>query len=487
MYPMDVAEVVVLELVANSLDARSKRISLDYSRDEHALTIEDDGCGMVGSQFDQYHDFAAGLKARGSGIGFAGLGAKISFNIATEVRTETRSKSFSAGSRWYMDKSKRLVWEDFKPSRIQQTGTRVEVRFKPDTKVPYEDSAQLEELLRLNFLPLLDSKFLDLYDKLGAYSNQLRFWVNGVAQTPDNVKNQFSLDRVREFFPTRGEKRFGYGVFGLSKTDYPLGPDRCGVLMCTYGKVVKSEWFSQFPGSLGPRVVGIIEIPELMNFLTTAKTDFTFRGKRKQFETLYSPIRDEFKSWLKEIGADAVHAFDDDESRKLERELQQLLDQLPELADFASIPRRAAVLVAAGEDAAPAGEIDGSLTTFPAGPGNGGDGPSITDVGQEGGVALTPDVQGRQKAKPISRTSRRGPKITIVMAPDRPDLGWVEGNIVFINRAHPSFGKTRSNPAAQRLHSVFAIATAIQRHLALDDEKRDLFFVDRMMAAWGRQ
>src|SRR3989338_2061711 len=115
MYPYDVTEVVVVELVANSLDAKAARISINYDSKNKILVVEDDGTGMTTSQFDEYHDFAAGLKKKGTGIGFAGLGAKISFNVADRVVTETKSKSFSGGSDWCLESNKNLVWNDVKP------------------------------------------------------------------------------------------------------------------------------------------------------------------------------------------------------------------------------------------------------------------------------------------------------------------------------------------------------------------------------------
>jgi signal transduction histidine kinase len=102
MYSCDIAEVVLIELIANSLDAGATSIKIDFSPHDKSLVVEDNGSGMNSNAFDQYHDFAAGLKTRGTGIGFAGVGAKISFNIADRVITETRSKTFSGGSNWYL-------------------------------------------------------------------------------------------------------------------------------------------------------------------------------------------------------------------------------------------------------------------------------------------------------------------------------------------------------------------------------------------------
>ena len=92
MYPFEVGTVVLVELVANALDSKASKISIDFDSRTKVLIVTDNGTGMTASNFDQYHDFAAGLKTRGMGIGFAGVGAKISFNIATRVITETRSR-----------------------------------------------------------------------------------------------------------------------------------------------------------------------------------------------------------------------------------------------------------------------------------------------------------------------------------------------------------------------------------------------------------
>ena len=102
IYPYDVDEVVLVELIANALDAKARKISIEFDREKKTLVVADDGKGMNADDFEEYHDFAAGLKTRGTGIGFAGVGAKISFNIANKVVTETYSQLFRGGSNWYL-------------------------------------------------------------------------------------------------------------------------------------------------------------------------------------------------------------------------------------------------------------------------------------------------------------------------------------------------------------------------------------------------
>ncbi|MBI3947791.1 MAG: ATP-binding protein [Armatimonadetes bacterium] len=487
MYPYSIEEVVPVELVANALDAGATRIHLCYDERARVLTVEDDGRGMDARTFQEYHDFAAGLKARGTGIGFAGLGAKISFNVADRVITQTRSRSFAGGSEWRLAEQGRLVWEELPPGGLSNCGTRVEVHFGANSAPSYSSEDHLANLVRTHYLPLFDTKFLDLYHKLRRYSNKLRFFVNSQEVHPVHLSEALALDHVSEFFPTRGGKRYGYGILGVSGSDYPLGPGVSGVQVCTHGKVVKSDLFDQFPGPIGPRVFGLVEVPELITFLTTAKTDFNRRGRCREFEQLYDPIRQHFKAWLRQIGVQQEEPAGADESAKLEREISRILGAVPELADFFGSRTRTNVLLHSREGTAATSGV-GSQLTLPigSGAGRGREGPEDEGQGPEG-RALGQTETGGDTARPISRTSRRGPKITFVDAPQRLELAWVEGNNIAINAGHPAYIRSRSDAGERRLHCLFAIAGAVQRFLGTEGAAGDPTFVDRMMAAWGKK
>jgi len=487
MYPFEVAEVVVVELVANSLDAKASRISIDFDANKRVLIVEDNGKGMIASDFEEYHVFAAGLKVRGSGIGFAGLGAKISFNVADKVITETRSKSFSGGSNWYLQSNKKLVWEDIYPTHLQSYGTRVEVWFRPDAQISYGSKEKLIQLLRRHYLPLMDSKFLDLYEIMGCYSKAFRFIVNGQEIQPGKLAEDFALEKVKEFFPIKAGKKFGYGIFGLAQAEYPVSPDVCGILLCTRGKVIKADLFNQFPGSLGPHIFGVVEIPEFVKFLTTSKTDFTRTGRYKEFERLYDPIRQEFKAWLKDLGVQLPEITATDEAVKLERELKKLVDEVPELDEFFGFRARKEIPERSENGSIIASTQEGIEDTFPSGEGTKREGPGPVDIGDQAGQALVDDPQGTESAKPISRTARRGPKISFIEAPDRVDLAWVDGNNIVINSGHPAYIKIRSDAAARRIHDLFSIASAVQRFINSQSDSSDLMFTDRMMTAWGKK
>ena len=78
-------ETILTEIVANALDSGATRISLQSNPADATLTVVDDGRGMQRRDLAKYHDVAASTKARGEGIGFAGVGIKLGLLVSSEV------------------------------------------------------------------------------------------------------------------------------------------------------------------------------------------------------------------------------------------------------------------------------------------------------------------------------------------------------------------------------------------------------------------
>jgi hypothetical protein len=484
MYTFRVEEVVLVELVANALDAKATRIDISFDTSSNRLTVQDNGLGMTRSQFEQYHDFAAGLKTRGSGIGFAGVGAKISFNVAERVITETRSDTFAGGSDWFFQRG-RLVWDEIPPSISEVHGTKVEVRFRHSFSPSYSCRTDLLAILKRHYLSLLDPVFLSFYERIGVYQASLRFSLNGQEVTPLSVEKLIGLDSWKPVIcKLRNGERFALGGFGLSTIEYPLGD--AGVFISTYGKVIRSDLFNQFPGKHGPFIFGLIEVPKLIDFLTTAKCDF-FKGRNpRAFSIFYSPLKDEFKKWLLELGVESLEIDSNNESRFLERELKKLAGDIPELGEFFGYPERKRVLSETNAGEVAAFVTEGIEFTFPEGEGvtNKQDAPQ--SPGSENGTSLAENADGDRRAAPISRKAKKGPKIAFVDMHEDPRMAWVDGNTITINRGHPGCKKMGSSERAKRLFFIFAIATALQRYFVEELDRHDLRFVDRMIGAWGK-
>ena len=85
-----IEETILTEIIANSLDSGATRIRIAADPAAASLTIVDNGSGMPRRDLRRYHDLAASSKARGQGIGFAGVGIKLALLACREVVTETR-------------------------------------------------------------------------------------------------------------------------------------------------------------------------------------------------------------------------------------------------------------------------------------------------------------------------------------------------------------------------------------------------------------
>ncbi|MEM4303792.1 MAG: ATP-binding protein [Candidatus Caldarchaeum sp.] len=68
-YSFNPEVAALIELVANSLDAKASRIDINLRPEEGVLEVVDDGRGMNEREFREYHDFASSTKIRGSGSG----------------------------------------------------------------------------------------------------------------------------------------------------------------------------------------------------------------------------------------------------------------------------------------------------------------------------------------------------------------------------------------------------------------------------------
>jgi hypothetical protein len=82
---------VVQDPRARAAGGGATRIRLLAQPADATLTIVDDGRGMQRKELTRYHDVAASTKARGEGIGFAGVGIKLGLLVSREVDSAARA------------------------------------------------------------------------------------------------------------------------------------------------------------------------------------------------------------------------------------------------------------------------------------------------------------------------------------------------------------------------------------------------------------
>ncbi len=126
-------EILIVELLANSLDAGAKRIWVEVEgKFPKVLRVVDSGRGMKNrKEFEDYHNLGSLTKQKGGGgIGWAGIGAKLYIDRSKSIYTETRSKTFAGASNWSFPKSRRApVWQEVSDHGLlsRKRGTAVEI------------------------------------------------------------------------------------------------------------------------------------------------------------------------------------------------------------------------------------------------------------------------------------------------------------------------------------------------------------------------
>ena len=128
----DEASIVVLEAIANALDAEADRVEITLKN--KFITFRDNGPGMNRKQFRAYHKISGSTKTKGRGIGFAGVGAKIYLAIwkNTVIHTETYGDDGPLASDMHVNYRK-LKWSECDTStspRIRGTSYGVKLRDK---------------------------------------------------------------------------------------------------------------------------------------------------------------------------------------------------------------------------------------------------------------------------------------------------------------------------------------------------------------------
>src|SRR5262249_36517117 len=129
-YPGSVEETILTEIVANSLDSGAKRILLESDAAAGTLTVVDDGAGMERRDLARYHDLATRSKARGAGIGFAGVGIKLGLLVCEQVITETRRGKSLAATTWSLSSRHKAPWKWLAtpPGLVGANGTAVRLK-----------------------------------------------------------------------------------------------------------------------------------------------------------------------------------------------------------------------------------------------------------------------------------------------------------------------------------------------------------------------
>ncbi|MBI4590704.1 MAG: ATP-binding protein [Candidatus Rokubacteria bacterium] len=494
-YPGAAEETILTEVVANSLDSGATAVTIAIDPARATLTIVDDGVGMRRRDLARYHDVAATTKARGEGIGFAGVGIKIGLLVSEEVLTETRLGKHHLATVWRLASRHRAPWKWVPPpGLVAEHGTAVRLQLKNPLS-PLLDPGFIEGALWRHFQPLLDPALTDILT--AHYPRGVRFVVNGRplaqegSQAPERAPIAVRLARKRR--PSAS----GY----LIRDRLPLAEERRGLAISTFGKVIKRgwDWLGITPSS-PERVAGLIEAPALAQALTLSKADFIRAGARGAIYLAYrkaiqEAVARQLAVWgdLREAGEPAHRRAARPVERDLEAVLLDLADEFPLLA--ALVERRAGGQRALPMGGGPVeGQRPGGLVAGPAQPAAEPQpahvAPPATEGPEEPGAPEPAAPEPLPREATVELPSPRGPRrparyglsIQFEQRPDDPELARLVETTVWVNEAHPAYRRAVAS-RSEGYHIAVASAMALAPLAVEPDEEHA--FVTAFLASWG--
>ena len=496
-YPFPQEEVIVTELVANSLDSHASDIRFIVDSEKYILTVIDNGKGMNKKELDGYHNIASTTKTRGMGIGFAGVGAKLSLLIAKEVVTETANGNFRGATRWKLENDEKAPWKYITPasadSRLINSshGTAVSIFFKSNNSELLNPDF-IKKTIQKHFYTILDAAFQIALRFI--YKNGINFYVN---EEKINLSEMMQFEKSNAFKIHFGKKGKPVGVGFVRKYKDPLDEEKRGIAISTCGKVIKHGWDWLGISARNPDYIsGVVEMPGLSLILTTNKADFLkdtaslqkYYRYRKAVQEVIEPILKEFGEINESREKPAK------ELRPLEKEIRGILDNM--LNDFPELDpllgRRKKFEAAIGvlddtsvSESGTAVEENPEKTSINHDVNDGKAEENVKNRENENGGLPNLDIGELNNGLP-QEGKRKPPGLMIGFYDnkDSNELGKIEEGTVWINNEHPAF-KRIAKSGGEKYHIVVSTAFVLSGYL--QEQKSLQAFINRFLSNWGKE
>ena len=488
-YPGSLEETILTEMIANALDAGARGLELHTDSAERTLIARDNGSGMTRRELSRYHDLAASLKRRGSGIGFAGVGIKLGLLACEEVITETRRGRVHLATSWRLSNRSRAPWSWVEPLHLlERDGTAVLLKLSNPLSLLL-DAGFLEATVLRQFQPLFEPEFVDLLS--AAYPHGFTIAIN------DRVVIGPIRSAIRDPLGIRvGRQRKPSGVGYLARHDAPLPEHERGLAISTLGKVIRRgwDWLGITPAD-ADRIEGVIEVPALAEALTLNKGDFLRTGARGALFLSYrKAIQEAVTARLEAWGAAPPPQQRAPRTKPMERDIQRVLGDLAsEYPLLTSLVER----TAGGQRRLPLGDSRGddaiglwSGDTLRAEPVQRAERDDATSdetknraerdaTPTTGAQPADARLPGRARTKKPATLSLQ---IRFESRANDVSLARLIESIVWVNDAHPAYRRAVAT-RAESYHIALAVAAALA---PLAVEARDVQrFISTFLARWG--
>lgn len=460
-FPYDPLSSLIIETIANSIDAKASSIEISIASDGSIYQIMDNGSGMTQDEFVEYHNIASVTKSRGGGIGFAGVGAKIFLDRCEYIITETKARGFYATSKWAFANGT-LIWEYIPTqNKVEGTGTFVEVKLKTEEDGKKLTPDSIIQLVREHYNAILQGHY-----------NILDVIINGKRIEPwisSDIEHRKDFD-----FKCGGHRIRGF----LIKARNKLPDEFQGPYIVVHGKTIQQHWFKQYP-LMSETFTGIIMADYLVDILRTSKAQFDYTSMLwKKFHVKMGKV---LSDWLDVIGAKPRLPTVSTELDRLARDIEQSINEVlraPEFTDladslFQNIIQRP-VGIRSGKSTITGIETEGvqdTTGTF----GGLGEGGGVKAVGPDDGICVTENERGEIPIERVSRRVRGGIKIGYENNPNILEESWINPaqRAVIINKGFPSFGAAYVF-GAEGYHILRCVIGVLLQEVEVEDAKKRL-------------
>ena len=447
-------EIVLIELIANSIDAGATGIDVSLEGTApKVIRVADDGKGMNRLEFSQYHNLGSLTKTKGSGIGWAGVGAKLYLDRCTAVYTETRSETFEGASKWFLPRGQKgPVWDDVPSRRLVggSRGTAVEILVADRRECKRISVQQCKSVILFHFNYALrphgeivlrvNGERVEAFDP--ASSAETSKEVELRLRNGSTVAASFIL--LREAVPS------GFGLIAL----------------VVHGKTIGESYdFHQGARIREPRrISGYVRCDSLIKIVTTSKD--SFNRKTMLWKDFDVKVGRQFSEWLREIGQLETPGPGNQHDALLKRvqsNLNRIFD-LPEVRKLQVDPfqtttrRRTPIADPAGDQAGT--EVLGQQLAEGTGAGPEEDGQRVRVLGDDFGTSVLTDEHGTTRVSEEERTIRTGVKVEVMSFPGRNEAAWMDpaDQAIMINDLYPAFLCADSTGASE----FYVIETCFQ-------------------------
>ena len=430
MYTYQHEEVLVLEAVANGIDAKARGIWITFEKsgDDRYVIFQNNGSGMNETDFENYHKISSSSKTKGKGIGFAGVGAKIFLGSkdGTEIITITSNNGKILASKMYRD------GEDVKYETSMEVGLE---KILGDNKISLSEGTIYKVKITqegFQFLRKEIKKIIQFWFNYAMISESQRFYVDDKKIEPWRPAGKCS----KRIIPYNNKNITCY--FWI--TDKDISEENRHLVFSVFGKRIKNESLDfsyQIVSDKNNKVFAIADVSLMADELNTNKEDFI---KNKKTYNIRNKIKNEFKEFLKSKGLIKKDSENTSSTSMTQNELTRRLDALLHSKDYQFLnpwisPRTKLVVTPHNEGNMIIQSVDGGQMVLGA-----------DSYGAEGGINTVGDEEknGYDKSEVGDRTGkedrRRAMGLQIVNIDDQTDPreGWVseEAKGIVYNTGH---------------------------------------------------